>query len=214
MALATQLQNTLDGFSQKAPPHIRNPINQTRSDHAASFDPKSAIQQGAKLPSFSLSNAHGKNVTSDSLLSKGPILITFYRGGWCPFCSLALRDLQKHHDEFKAKGVTLVAISPLLPDESLSTVEKNELKFVVLSDVHNDFARQLGIVWKQPDSLRPAFKDLGHDLKTWNGDDSFEVPIPATLLVDRKGTVRNLYLDTDYTKRFETKEALKWVDAL
>jgi peroxiredoxin len=147
-------------------------------------------------------------------LANGPLLITFYRGSWCPFCNLELNALQKQLDEFKARGVTLVAISPELPDTALSTIEKNDLKFQVLSDVGQKFARQLGIVWKMPDNLRPVFEKIGHDLVKRNGDDSFEVPIPATLLVDRKGVVRNAYIEPDYTKRAEPETLLEWINAL
>jgi peroxiredoxin len=107
-----------------------------------------------------------------------------------------------------------VAISPELPDTSLSTVEKNGLKFEVLSDIGQKFARQLGIVWKMPDNLRPAFVKFGHDLVKRNGDDTFEVPIPATLLVDGNGVVRNAFIEPDYTKRVEPATILEWIDAL
>ena len=125
-----------------------------------------------------------------------------------------MHNLQKHLPAFVAKGVTLVAITPELPDRTLSTTEKIELKFPVLSDVGNTFARKLGIVWKQPDTLKPVFKQFGHDLNKFNGDDSFEVPYPATILVDGKGVVRNLYVEPDYTKRLEPEVALGWVDEL
>ena len=125
-----------------------------------------------------------------------------------------MHNLQKHLPAFVAKGVTLVAITPELPDRTLSTTEKIELKFPVLSDVGNTFARKLGIVWKQPDTLKPVFKQFGHDLKEFNGDDSFEVPYPATILVDGEGFVRNLYVEPDYTKRLEPEVALGWVDEL
>jgi peroxiredoxin len=179
------------------------------------YKPKeSIIHVGDTLPSFDLTDAVGKPVSSADLLAKGPILITFYRGSWCPFCNLALKALQKHLDEFQAKGVSLVAISPELPDTALSTMEKNELKFQVLSDVGHKYARQLGIVWQMPDNLRPVFEKLGHDLITRNGDDSFEVPIPATLLVDGKGVVKKTYIEPEYTKRVEPDTVLEWINAL
>lgn len=110
--------------------------------------------------------------------------------------------------------MTIVAISPELPDTSLTTVEKNSLKFQVLTDEGLEYARRLGIVWKMPDSIRPMFEKFGHDLVKRNGNDSFEVPIPATLLVDGKGVVRNTYIEPDYTKRAEPDAILDWVNAL
>jgi peroxiredoxin len=175
---------------------------------------ESTIQVGDTLPLFNLANALGEPVSSTDLLSKGPLLITFYRGEWCPFCNLALRALQQHLDEFHAKGVTLVAISPELPDTALTMVEKNDLNFQVLSDVGHEFARKLGIVWKMPESLRPVFQKIGHDLIKRNGDDTFEVPIPTTMLVDGNGAVMNTYIEPDYTSRVEPETVLDWIKAL
>lgn len=212
MSLAGELSAVYQNFQTKAPPDIVKSITGINADFKASFHP--GVKVGDTLPEFHLSDAVGQEVNSADLLSHGPLLITFYRGEWCPFCNLALAAMQKHHDDFQAKGVTLVAISPELPDQSLSTTEKHALKFPVLSDVGNKFARQLGIVFAQPDSLRPVFQAFGHDLQARNGDDSLEVPVPATLLVDQNGVVRNAYIESDYSKRLEPSTALEWIDAL
>ena len=214
MSLAAQLSAVYENFSKNAPRHIVEKVTTANTDFKASFQPDSAIKVGATLPAFCLSDAVGKEVKSADLLAQGPLLINFYRGEWCPFCNLALASMQKHVDTFKAKGVTLVAISPELPNQSLTTTQKHDLQFPVLSDVGNKFARQLGIVFQQPDTLRPVFEHFGNDLKTRNGDDSFEIPLPATLLVDEKGVVRNAYIETDYSKRLEPSTALEWIDAL
>ncbi|KIV86668.1 hypothetical protein PV11_02265 [Exophiala sideris] len=213
-ALAPQLTNILENFKKNAPTPVQKSINTANTDFKASYDRGAAIQAGDDLPGFRLTNAVGNEVTSTELLAQGPLLITFYRGEWCPFCNLALRAMQKHLDEFKARNVTFVAITPELPDTTLSTTEKNELEFTVLSDVGNKYARELGILFQQPDTLRPIFDKFGHDLKKRNGDDSFALPIPGTLLVDQKGIVRNTFIEPDYTKRLEPSEALRWIDAL
>ncbi|KAL7918283.1 thioredoxin-like protein [Trichoderma austrokoningii] len=153
-------------------------MNESIAGLKATSDINSTIQIGTSLPAFKLPNALGNEV-----------LITFYRGDWCPYCNLALRSLQLHLDAFHAKGVTMGAISPELPNTSLSTTEKNELKFEVLSDVGNKFARQLGIVWDQPRSLGRVFETF-------------------------RGVVRNIHIDPDYRQRLETTTALAWVDAL
>lgn len=206
----TQVTLQLDS----APKEVKETILSAKAGIVQSFDPKTTIQPGAKLPEFTLPDATGHEVSSSALLSKGPLLITFYRGEWCPFCNLALRAFQLRLAEFEAKNVTFIAISPELPDTSLSTVEKNELKYPVLSDVGLKLARKLGIVWKQPETLRGVFDAFGTDLKARNGDDSFEVPIPTTILVDRDGIVKNVHVDPDYTRRLEPQEALDWVNAL
>ncbi|XDG05008.1 hypothetical protein ABKA04_004623 [Annulohypoxylon sp. FPYF3050] len=213
MALQVQLEN-VDKEFEKVPGAIRDPIMATRLDFAKSFDPSTAIQVGQKIPSFTLPDSLNKSVSSADLLAKGPLLVTFYRGGWCPFCNLALHALQAKLPEIKAKGVTLVAITPELPDSSLTTAEKEGLEYPVLSDVGNKYAHQLGIVWAQPAELREVFAKIGNDLKKRNGDDSFEVPIPVTLLVDREGTVKNLFLDANYSKRVEPDTVMEWINAL
>ncbi|KUJ11629.1 AhpC-TSA-domain-containing protein [Mollisia scopiformis] len=214
MSLAVELNAVYTDFHSTAPVALTGPIKKSTSDFVASFNANGAIKVGDKLPSFRLSDASGKEVDSASLIANGPLLITFYRGNWCPFCNLALRALQKHLEDFKAKGVTLVAITPELPDTSLSTTEKNELEFTVLSDVGNVFAKKLGITFQQPNDMRSVFDTIGINFKERNGDDSLVVPLPATLLVDKSGVVRNTFIDPDYVHRLEPTTALEWVDAL
>jgi peroxiredoxin len=239
MSLNAELAEVRENFYVNAPKSIVDPIKESLSSVKAAYDPSSwrlffldldirvgkkglkliivsgtAIQVGATLPEFTLTDALGKAISSKTLLANGPILINFYRGEWCPFCNLQLSSLQKHLAGFEAKGVTLVAITPELPTETLTTTEKRGLKFAVLSDTGNMYARKLGIVWKMPETLRPVFKTLGNDLIKSNGDDSFELPIPASLLVDGKGVVRKTFVEPDFTQRLEPKTALEWVATL
>jgi peroxiredoxin len=148
------------------------------------------------------------------LLAKGPLLISFYRGQWCPYCNMALKALQDSLSAIKARGVTLVAISPELPNQSPTMQEKNELQFPVLSDVGNNLARKLGILFQQPVTVRPILKAYGVDLQARNGDDSYEVPFPASYLIDSKGMIRYAFLDPDYTRRLEPSTALGWIDEM
>lgn len=123
MSLAADLQATFDYFhTGAAPKEVSRTILKVTEDFKATYDPSKATQVGQKLPSFTLPDALGNEVSSSSLLAKGPLLISFYRGEWCPYCNLELRALQKILPQFAEKGVTLVAISPELPDTSLSTV--------------------------------------------------------------------------------------------
>lgn len=196
------------------PPHIVELIAKASKDFKEAYDPKSAVQVGQSLPEFHLENAVGEEIKSTQLIAHGPLFISFCRGEWCPYCNLALASLQKNLDIFKAKGVTLVAVSPELPDTSLTTQEKHSLQFPVLSDVGNSFAKKLGILYAQPRGLQAVFDAHNVDIKARNGDDSLEVPIPAVILVDEKGVVRNTFIDSDYTKRLEPTVVLEWIDAL
>jgi peroxiredoxin len=214
MAQTAQLNSILDAFQDKVPESVYTAVTESRNNFINSFNTHAAIQIGDTLPEFSLSDAVGTQRSSGELLSKGPLLITFYRGEWCPFCNITLTNFQKILPDIQAKGVTFVAISPELPNQSLSTTEKHDLKFPVLSDVGNQFAKTLGFLFQQPDSLRPVFDKFGHKLKERNGDDSFIVPVPATILVGKDGKVKNTYINPDYTKRVEPQEVLKWLGEL
>jgi peroxiredoxin len=213
MSLAEQLEAISDKLKH-VPDSVRDVILKAKNDFKASYNPANAIQVGSQLPDFRLTDPFGKDVTNNDLLANGPLLITFYRGEHCPYCNLALRELQKHLGAFKAKGVTLVAISPELPSQAMTTKEKNELAFTVLSDVGNKYAEKLGILFRQPDSMRPMYAERGIDFIARNGDDSLIVPVPATILVDREGLVRNTFIDADYSKRLDPSEALDWINAL
>ena len=214
MALAAELSTQLHQFETTVPPQIKDPILKAKDDLAASFDSSMVIKAGETLPAFSLPDATGREISSSTLLATSPLLITFYRGGWCPYCNITLAALQKHVAEYKAKGVNFIAISPELPDVSLSTSEKLQLQFPVLSDVGLSYARKLGIVFKQDEAVREPFATVGIDLNMRNGDDSFELPVPVTLLVDTHGIVRNVFFDADFTKRLEPSTALEWIDTL
>lgn len=176
-----------------------------------SFDYSKVVKIGDKLPSFRMSDATGSSVASNDLLQKGALLLTFYRGEWCPFCNVAVQYMQRHLEDFKARGVSLIAITPESPDYSLSMTEKHDLKFPVLTDMHNQLAKKLGILYNQS-WAREFHAKLGIDLNARNGEDTWEVPAPATILVDRSGTVRNVYIDADFRQRLDPKVALEWID--
>ncbi|KAH6694832.1 thioredoxin-like protein [Leptodontidium sp. MPI-SDFR-AT-0119] len=201
MSLAADLSAVYTDFHTNGPAQITKPIRDSTADFVANFNFQKAIKVGDTLPPFKLSDAFGNEISSSTLLAKGPLLLTFYRGEWCPFCNLALRALQKHLPEFEAKGVTLVAITC-------------ELKFPVLSDPENKYAGELGLLFAMPEYMRPVFDTFGVDFKERNGDDSFVLPVPATLLVDQKGVVRNTFVEPEYAKRAEPETVLGWIDQL
>lgn len=219
MAVSKQLSDIYNHIhTELAPPNISKIIKEATSEHKATFDPSAAIQIGARFPDFELPNATGASVSLKSLLASGPVLITFYRGQWCPFCNIALMGLQKRLPDFKAAGAQLVAITPELPDTSLSTVEKNGLEFAVLSDVDNKLARQLGIIFVEPPGFTAVFEHIGLDFEKAYGAEAakrgLDVPIPATFLLDREGLVKERYIEPNYHERLEPDVALKWVKSL
>jgi peroxiredoxin len=214
MALTKELSTFYNQFQETAPKEVISVINETLVNFKNTYDPAKAIQPGSAFPQFQLSDATGNKVSLNDLLAKGPFLVSFYRGEWCPYCNIELHALQKHLDDFGKRGVTLVAISPELPDQSLSTSEKLSLKFPVLSDVNNELAKQLGIVVTQPDSMQTVFDKFGVDWNKRYGNDQLEVPVPATILVDKDGIVRNSFVNPEYQYRLDPETALHWIDQL
>ena len=164
----------------------------------------SALKKGAVAPDFALPDTHGRLVALNTLLDLGPVVISFYRGGWCPFCNLELRGLQRVLPDIVQAGGTLVAISPQLPDNSLSTEEKNQLTFPVLSDVGNIVAKRFGIVFTLPTALVQANTTMGRDLVEMNGESGAgELPMPATFIIDKCGVIRFAFVEEDWSKRLD-----------
>lgn len=173
-----------------------------------------AIKKEDNMPSFNLPDQVGSMVYSDDLLKKGNIILSFYRGAWCPFCQEELRELQIYLPEFRKRNTSLVAISPQTPDNSLTMAQKIMLEYKILSDQGNNIANKFGIVFKVPDSYLIKIKTMGVDMAKFNGDSSNKLPIPATYVVDTTGKIRFSYIDPDCTKRCEPEEILKALDSL
>jgi peroxiredoxin len=173
-----------------------------------------ALLVGDTLPAIALPDAAGGIVDVADLLAQGPVVISFYRGGWCPYCNIELRGLQRRLAEIRELGATLVAISPEMPDSALTTVEKNELTFPVLSDAANRVARVFGIVHSIDPAVVGFQRRNGVDVAAANGADIAEVPVPATYVADRRGVVRFAAVDPDYTRRAEPDEVIAALRAL
>lgn len=171
-----------------------------------------APRAGMPAPEFELPSATGADVRLSELVARGPVVVCFYRGGWCPYCNIQLRAYQQRLAEIGNLGGSLVAISPQRPDGSLSTLEKNALEFDVLSDVGNRVADAYGLVFRVPDGVLAYYRDeKKFDLADVNGPDPYELPIPATFVVGRDGLVALADVDPDYTRRLEPQLA---IDAL
>lgn len=174
----------------------------------ASFAQDKAIGGGDEAPGFDLPGINGSRVVVGDLLRQGPVVLTFYRGGWCPYCNLQLRAYQAALPRIAALGARLVAVSPQLPDNSLDTVEKNALTFDVLSDAGNEPARRYGLVYALPAELREALRSNDKALSRINGDDSWELPVPATYVIGNDGRILLASLHVDYRTRLEPEAIL------
>ncbi|NEO54406.1 MAG: AhpC/TSA family protein [Okeania sp. SIO3B5] len=208
MELTKNLQELQAEIQAQLPEDAKAKMNKAVVDLANSDIVDNSLKVGNKVPNFSLPNAVGKIVELNSLLVESPVVISFYRGGWCPYCSMELRGLQKYLPQITELGAKLIAISPETPDNSLSTTEKNELTFEVLSDSGNQVAKKFGLVFQMPEELRPIYQSFGVDLPAYNGDESFELPIPATYVIASDGTIIHAFVNPDYTQRLDPEEII------
>jgi peroxiredoxin len=182
---------------------------------AAAGIPADAVSVGDGLAPFALPDPTGQMRTLDELTADGPAVIVFYRGGWCPYCNVALRTYERELlPELAAFSARLVAISPETPDASLSTQEKADLSYTVLSDAGAALASSLGITFEPSASGLAAQRSLGVDIRTTRADDGTTLPMPTVLIVDRNHVVQFVDIHPDYTGRTEAAEILAALERL
>ncbi len=167
-----------------------------------------ALGPGSMAPQFELKDHNDKPVRSADLLARGRLIICFIRGRWCPFCVGQLEAMNQILPEIQKAGASLVAISPQTVKQSFFMADQHKLRFPLLSDAHNEVARQFGLAYRVPDEQQAIYRRAFINLPFANGDDSWELPIPATHIIDRDGTVLYASVDADYTERPEPAEIL------
>ncbi len=168
------------------------------------------LGKGDKAPLFSLPNAAGESIDLEKLLKNGKVVLTFYRGVWCPYCNLQLKMYQEILAEIKAAGAQLIAISPMNPDSSVQMKETNELKFEVLSDTGSKIASKYTTVFENPQTSIKAMSELGYDFHSFYDDNSAQLPVPATFVIDEEGII--LFAESaggDYRERVEPQQILE-----
>jgi peroxiredoxin len=202
-SLEDQIAQFTAGMAKAVPPEVIAILGAELKKLAESGIAGKALKSGEKAPDFSLPDARGHEVSLSALLAKGPSVVTFYRGGWCPFCNLQLRAYQSALPEIRGLGAELAAISPQTLDYALSDVEKKELTFPVLSDLRSGVARRYGLVYKLSDALKKLQEKFENPIPRFNGDDSWELPMPGTFVIGQDGIVRLAHVDPNYMKRLE-----------
>lgn len=173
-----------------------------------------ALKIGAKAPSFELATQNGKRIASGDLLTKGRLILSFIRGRWCPFCVAQMEAMSSIAAEIAAAGAALVAVSPQTEKQAFFMHDQHKLAFPLLVDAHNQLARQFGLVYRVPEEQQALYSRTFVNLPFANGDSSWELPIPATFVIDRDGTILFASADADYTERPEPLEILSAVASL
>ncbi|MFQ5607611.1 MAG: peroxiredoxin-like family protein [Candidatus Zixiibacteriota bacterium] len=206
--LETELAQMREASQKNAPPELLAIGERQRAALREAGIMDNALNVGDRAPEFELPNALGERVSSTQLLENGPIVVTFYRGGWCPYCNLQLANLQESLPHFKAAGIQLVAISPQAPDNSIETVEKHNLEFEVLSDLDNMLARDFGIAYEMTRELDSAARGFGLNVRELNKTEKAELPLAVTYGIDADGVIKYAFLDLDYSRRAEPADIL------
>lgn len=205
MDLETELANYRAKFEQGAGPAAVAFLNSKIEELTAAFPFDFVTKVGEIVPDFALPNALGDVISLKEALDSGPVVLTFYRGSWCPYCNIQLGAYQRALPEIEAAGGRLIAISPQKPDHSATIIEQQKLTFEVLSDASNVVARKYGLVYALPEELIQAYKSFGVDLADVNGDDTWQLPIPATFVIGSNGRVVHRQAETDYRKRLSPR---------
>lgn len=214
MSYTEQYQHIVEEFMAGLPDDAKKIVEQNFTEIMSADYGDNALKEGATVTDFSLPNVKGEATKLSQLLDQGPVVINFYRGGWCPFCNLEFKSLHDILPQIKQHDATLIGISPELPDNSMNTVEKHHLQFEVLSDVGNKVADQYGLVMKVPEVIRPLYLEWGLDLPTFNGEDTWELPIPATYIINTDGKIISAYVNKNYTERMEPDDIIKALKTL
>jgi peroxiredoxin len=164
---------------------------------------------GAKAPSFELQDHDGQVIRSSDLLAHGSLVLCFIRGRWCPFCVGQMEAMNLVLPQIEQAGATLAAISPQTVKQSFFMHDQHKLRFPLLSDAGNKVARQFGLIYRVPTAQEAIYRRAFVNLPFTNGDDSWELPIPATFILDRDATTLYASANEDYTDRPEPGDIIR-----
>lgn len=201
-------------FPFKPTPAMLDTMHRGTAELIASGQALHAKKAGDKAPDFTLNDPDGKLVSSKDLLAKGPLVVTFYRGVWCPYCNLELQALQDALPEIEKRGASLVAVSPQTAPNSRKSQRDNKLSFPILSDEQSKVAASFGLRFSLPDYLVDLYKSFKNDLPAFNNDPAWVLPMPARYVIAQDGTIAYAEINPDYTQRPDPSEMLPVLDRL
>lgn len=207
MSLKEKLQTVKDQMAQ-LPAEVLHKFQASLQTLLDSHLGDKALKANDKAPLAVLKDADEQDVDLRQLLDKGPLVLVFYRGLWCPFCGQALTAYQQMVADLAASGATLVAVSAQTPEFSRKTREALGIKYLLLSDADNQLARQYGIVFKLEDELDEVYRTLGADLKLFNGSDALTLPMASAFVIGQDGLIRAAFVNVDYSQRVEPQQLI------
>jgi peroxiredoxin len=213
------LQAKLDAIKAEfetkiAPKPVVEVLHRATDELIASGAPDKALKAGDIAPEFTLPDPDGKLISSKDLLANGPLVVTFYRGVWCPYCNFDLQALEAARADIAARGATLVAISQQTAPNSRKSQRQNNLGFPILGDNGGEVGARFGVRWTAPDYLRDVHRALGADLAQFNGEDSWTLPMPARYVIGQDGVIAYAEVNADYTRRPEPSDIFPVLERL
>ncbi|HEV2639955.1 MAG TPA: peroxiredoxin-like family protein [Actinocrinis sp.] len=214
MSLNAELQTFYQARRLQMPADVRDTMARATLALTESGQAERAVSAGDRAPLFDLPDAAGQSVRLAEALAAGPVVLVFYRGGWCPYCNLALRALQQVHDQITARGARLIALSPQTPDDSAALADKQQLTFDLLTDPGCETAKLYGLSFDIGDELAAVYQRIGLDLDRTNAGHARTLPIPAAYVIAADGTIAWSLADADYTRRAEPADVLAALDRL
>lgn len=206
-----QLEQTLAQLRDKFAKIIPESASAIMEGHIESLRKNGAVDQilrpGAKAPAFTLKNQHGEDISSVELIKDGPLVVSFTRGSWCPFCAAEIRALNDVYDQFRQAGIELVVLSPQSPEKARQQATAEKLKFNLLVDKNNEIGKAFGLVYTFPEDLKNVYSSVFKlDIQATNEASSWQLPIPARFVIDSSGIIRDAKADPDYRYRPEPSE--------
>ncbi|HEY0207430.1 MAG TPA: peroxiredoxin-like family protein [Acetobacteraceae bacterium] len=208
MSLQEKLDAFRDAFQKRQPPEVVETMRRATADLIASGQAGRALKAGDAAPTFSLPDEEGRPVSLRELLAKGTLVLTFYRGTWCPYCNTDLQALQAELPAIEAAGGTMAAISPQTAANSRRARRDSHLTFPILTDKGNEVAAAFGLRFRMPDDLIAIYKGFGNDLATVNAEPSWTLPMPARYVIGTDGRILHAEVNPDYTRRPEPSTLL------
>ncbi|MBN3757525.1 AhpC/TSA family protein [Paraburkholderia sp. Tr-20389] len=214
MSLQAKLAAFKKNFEAGGPPYsapgwIHEPMRRATNELIETGAANNAKKVDDVAPTFNLRDADGNEVSSTEILTKGPLVISFYRGVWCPYCNMELQALQEAQPTIRELGANLVAISPQTTPNSRRSARENKLEFPILSDPGNEVAAAFGLRFSLPDYLVDLYKNVfKNDLGIVNGDQTWTLPMPARYVIGQDGSIVYAEVNPDYTTRPDPEELL------
>jgi peroxiredoxin len=214
-----KLQDKLDAFkshfeSKVAPPAVVELFHKTTAELIATGQAERSLKVGDLAPTFTLTDAEGEVISSEAMLNHGPLVMTFYRGVWCPYCNIDLQAIEEVADEIRSLGATLVSLSMQTAESSLKSQRQNKLSYPILVDEGGKTADAFGIRFRLQDKLIETYKGFGVDLPVVNGEPSWTLPMPARYVIGCDGRIAYAEVSPDYTVRPSPSELVEALQRL